>query len=156
MLPKTFLEEIQTEWRCNVCRHIAAFNIIQNLLDNFGKTLQDMEKDSSKACKEFICQAEEKLPKNHYYIVDVKMALSQLLGTELEGGLSVLSDEDLQLKISVCKQLLELIEKLCPAETRIRGLLLFELQGAVTERGRRIAANGEGPDALNVALIVFN
>lgn len=113
-----------------------------------------MEKGSSKACKEFISKVEEQLPKNHYYIVDVKMALSQLIGTETDGGLPAVPDEDLDLKILCCKQVLDLVEKLCPAEKRIRGLLLFELQGAITERGRRIATGGEGPDALNVALMV--
>lgn len=154
MLPKTFLEEIESEWRCSVCRHMATSNAIQNLLDNFGKTLQKMEKESSQACKEFISKAEERLPKNHYYIVDVKIALAQLIGTEQEGGLPAVSDEDLDLKIQSCKQVLGLIDKLCPVEKRIRGVLLFELQGAVTERGRRIATAGEGPDALNVALLV--
>lgn len=153
MLPKTFLEEIESEWRCNICRHIAASNVIQDLLNSFGKALQQIDKDSSKACKEFITKAEEKLPKNHYYIVDVKMALSQLLGTEVEPGLPALTEEELELKITICKQMLELTEKLCPAEKRIKGLLLFELQGAVTERGRRNATT-EGPNALNVALMV--
>lgn len=156
MLPKTFLEEIESEYRCNVCRHIATSNSIQDILVNIGKLLQNMEKESSKACKEFINKVEEQLPKHHYYIVDVKMALSQLIGTEQEGGLAAVSDEDLYLKIQMCKEVLDLIEKLCPAEKRIKGLLLFELQGAVTERGRRIAAGGEGPSALNVALVVFN
>lgn len=155
MLPRTFLEEVESEWRCNICRHLSSSNAIQDLLENLGKSLQKMEKGSSKACKEYIGKAEERLSKNHFYIADVKMALAQLIGTEVDGGLPVVSDEDLDLKIQCCQQILGLVEKLCPADKRIRGLLLFELQGAVTERGRRIATGGEGPEALNVALLVI-
>lgn len=83
------------------------------------------------------------------------MDIVQLIGTEIEGGLPAVTDEDLELKIQCCKQILELVEKLCPAEKRMRGLLLFELHGAVTERGRRIATGGEGPEALHAALMVM-
>lgn len=112
-----------------------------------------MPKGVSKACKDYIKEAEKYLPKTHYYITDVKLALIQQIGTEKEGGLLEVAQADLDLKLQCCRQILELVEKLTPSEKRVRGILLFELQAALTEKARRAVASGEGPDALNSALL---
>lgn len=172
MLPETFLSDsYDAQWKCNKCKVETSALTVNSLLEETGRKLQAMEKESSRACKAFISEAESKLHPNHYYITDVKLALAQLIGQEFEGGLPKVSDEDLELKATICKKLEEMIAILSPgtstvyknysrnnwyisAEKRVRGLLLFELHATVTEMGRRTASSGEGPEVLHAALIV--
>lgn len=116
LLPETFLNDsdIDSQWKCTKCQSTRPSYAIHGVLEEIGRKLEGMEKGSSKACKEFITASEEKLHPNHYYITDVKVALAQLIGQELEGGLPAISDEDLEMKARICKKLNDLIETLAP------------------------------------------
>lgn len=116
MLPDTFVSDSNNDppWRCNKCEWVQKENAVHGLLDDLGRNLESMEKGSSKACKNFIAQSEEKLHPNHYYVTDVKVALAQLIGQEFEGGLPAVSDDDIELKAKLCKKLTQLIETLAP------------------------------------------
>lgn len=119
-----------------------------------------MQKNSVQAAKIFISNAAKHVPGNHFYITDVKLAMSEMIGQEFRGGIADVSEEELLLKIKVCKELLSLAEILAPAENRIRGSLFFEIHSAIAELGQRRGSQGhEGPDylleSLTVKLIVF-
>ncbi|KAG5899225.1 hypothetical protein JTB14_034482 [Gonioctena quinquepunctata] len=152
LLPKTFIDNNTNEkgldWHCNICKTTLSSYSAQDLIDRIGKDLADMPKGDSRECKSFIRSYGELLHENHYYLTDVKVALSQMIGQE-EGGLPDVSDEDLELKAKINKDLIDLVKVLTPGETRLRGVLLFELQTAISEMGRR---KGE-PEMLYAALL---
>ncbi|XP_017777961.1 PREDICTED: protein msta [Nicrophorus vespilloides] len=159
-LPKTFkednLELSDKSWFCTTCNYEVGAGEVGGILQDCGTNLSGIRKGNSNACKVFISNSLKFLHPNHYYLTDVKFALSQLLGQEFHGGLPKISDEDLQLKIDICRQLTELANKIAPAENRIKGLLLFELHAAIMELGRRRGNSGteeSGPDYLYTKLI---
>ncbi|KAJ8915049.1 hypothetical protein NQ315_016024 [Exocentrus adspersus] len=141
LLPNTFIENNNNEkgcdWACTKCPNIFSAYAVQDLVERIGKDLADMPKGVSKDCKQFMKENEQFLHPNHFYLTDVKFALSQLIGQEKPGGLPGVSDEDLELKARLCQGLVNLFRILIPGESRVRGLLLFELHASMAEIGRR-------------------
>ncbi|XP_050299110.1 SET domain-containing protein SmydA-8-like isoform X2 [Anthonomus grandis grandis] len=141
LLPPTFLDQSRNgklqNWVCNKCALTSSSHHVQEILDRVGQDLHEMKKEDSGVAKEFLKNYAKYLHNNHYYLTDVRLALGQLLGHEDDRGLPALTDEDLELKARLCQMVSNLIKTLAPGESRIRGLLLFELHAAVAELGRR-------------------
>ncbi|XP_068617910.1 SET domain-containing protein SmydA-8 [Battus philenor] len=131
-------------WNCGSCKDAVSDAIIQQLLQDIGRELSVMPKGDADACERFIGHCSSYLHPSHHYMIDVSLALAQMIGQDNHLGLAAVSDDRLLLKTQLCKKLAELLETLAPAETRLRGSLLFELHAAVAETGRRRAAT-EGP-----------
>ncbi|XP_014230172.1 uncharacterized protein LOC106654698 [Trichogramma pretiosum] len=110
---------------------------LDDLLLEIGQKLHKLEKNSVEACRGFLKEHEPLLHRNHYYMVDVKMALAQLIGQEQGRGLGQISTDLLKEKIQLCDDLSELLLTLAPAEHRARGTILFELSAAYAEYARR-------------------
>lgn len=51
-------------------------------------------------------------PTNHYYICDVELTMTQAIGSPDPKNLQLISDEQLNMKISLCQKLLTLFEVL--------------------------------------------
>uniref|UniRef100_V5I9L0 Protein msta n=1 Tax=Anoplophora glabripennis TaxID=217634 RepID=V5I9L0_ANOGL len=147
LLPKTFIEKNNNEkgsdWTCTKCTNVFSAYSAQDLLERIGKDLSDMPKGVSQECKNFIKDYESLLHPNHFYLTDVRLALSQIIGQEGQGGLPAVSDEDLELKARLCQGLVNLFKTLIPGETRVRGLLMFELHASIAEIGRRKGDPGD-------------
>lgn len=107
------------------------------MLEHAGKDLAAMEKENEENCIKYIEHYSKWLSPNHFYITDVKIALSQIIGGGAVSGIQRVSDERLKLKAKTCKDLIGLIEKVAPNEARILGLIKFELHSAYAEIGRR-------------------
>ncbi|KAJ0174416.1 hypothetical protein K1T71_009524 [Dendrolimus kikuchii] len=129
-------------WVCNSCKDAVSDAIIQQLLQDIGKELSVMPKGDADCCERFINHCSSYLHPSHYYMTDVSLALAQMIGQEQ--GLAKVSDDRLLLKTQLCRKIADLLETLAPAETRLRGTLLFELHAAVAESGRRKALT-DGP-----------
>lgn len=52
------------------------------------------------------------LHENHFYMVDVALALAQLIGQEDDNGLAAVSDERLALKLEMSQKTLKVLDKL--------------------------------------------
>ncbi|XP_071876803.1 SET domain-containing protein SmydA-8 isoform X2 [Bombus fervidus] len=135
ILPKTFFEQEQ-DYICKICESIVPYVEIEKILENIGIYLSTMKKNDIIACKEFISRYESVLHLNHFYNIDVTIALAQLIGQQT-GGLAAVEKDLLIEKIGLCKKLDKLLKTLVPAENRIRGLILFELHAAHAELSKR-------------------
>ncbi|XP_072945034.1 SET domain-containing protein SmydA-8 isoform X2 [Epargyreus clarus] len=124
-------------WKCNNCGDSVSDAIIQQLLQDIGRELSIMPKEDPDACERFISHCSGYLHPSHYYMTDVSLALAQMIGQQNELGLAAVTEDRLLLKTQLCKKITDLLETLAPAETRLRGSLLFELHAAVAETGRR-------------------
>lgn len=154
LLPKTFIDNTTNDkgfdWYCDKCPSILSSYSVQDLLDRIGKDLSEMPKGDIRECKSFINTYEELLHPNHFYLIDVKLALLQLIGNVNDmNELKEIDDEDLELNLKLCQNLVALVRNLVPGEKRIRGLLLFKLHAAVAEAGRRKAS----PDIVYASLM---
>ncbi|XP_073961933.1 SET domain-containing protein SmydA-8-like [Choristoneura fumiferana] len=134
-------------WVCNSCKDAVSDAIIQQLLQDIGRELSIMPKGDPDACERFINHCSNYLHPRHYYLTDVSLALAQIIGQESELGLAAISDDRLLLKMQLCRSINDLLETLAPAETRLRGSLLFELHAAVAETGRRKSLT-DGPGVM--------
>lgn len=82
-------------------------------MEEIGIRLSQMKKEDVESCRIFIRDCGKVLHDNHYYITDVKVAVAQLIGQQ-NTGLPSISDDLLQEKISLCKQVSQLLKKLVP------------------------------------------
>jgi hypothetical protein len=141
-LIKTFSRSIATKSnfpfsnRCTNCANKVSFDNVNKFLDHAGRDLAAMEKENEANCIKFIEHYSKWFSPNHFYITDVKIALSQIIGAGVN-GIQRVTDDRLMLKAKSCKELIDLIEKVAPNEARILGLIKFELHSAYAEIGRR-------------------
>lgn len=162
LLPVTFLENHENEksadWICDKCKTSVSIYHIQDMLERIGRDLSELPKGDTNVCKEFLKTYQLLLHTNHFYLTDIKIVLAQLIGQENgKNNLTNLSDDDLNLKAQLCRQLNNLLINLIPSEKRIRGILLFELHAAIAEIGRRISmGDGGAPEQLHTSLLVNN
>ncbi|XP_011312778.1 protein msta, isoform A-like [Fopius arisanus] len=151
MLPPTFLvksTEKYPDYTCSICEEVIPWEAVDVKLEKIGIELSSMTKNNVDECRRFLSKYSRILHENHFYMVDVKLAMSQMIGQQ-SGGLPAVSDEMLNEKISLCKKLDQLFKILMPAEVRLRGLVLFEIHAAMAEFGRR-----QGPDQLRGMLML--
>lgn len=83
------------------------------ILENIGIELATMTKNSTEACRKFIKRYCKIIHENHFYMIDVKLALVQLIGQQ-SGGLSMVDDDILDEKITLCKTLNHLLCTIVP------------------------------------------
>ncbi|XP_050677182.1 SET domain-containing protein SmydA-8 [Leptidea sinapis] len=152
LLPETFLVPIlgitqcgdkkspndNRFWNCSVCEDAVSDGIIQRMLQDIARELTVTTQEGPDACERLISHCAGYLHPNHYYLADVSLALAQMIGQD---GLRTLSDDRLLLKAQLCRKYADLLETLAPAETRLRGSLLFELHAAIAESGHRKSSN---------------
>lgn len=125
------------DWVCNKCRGSVAAKEISTILDRAKVDNEAMQKNNEKHCNMYITHYSRWLGPNHHFIVDVKVSLSQIIGGESAEAIKKISDETLMNKIKLCQELIQLFEKICPAEARLIGATRFELHAALAEFGRR-------------------
>jgi hypothetical protein len=120
LLPEnSLLEEIDLEttiWRCGRCCVSEPASRVLSVLQRVGVALSSVQKGDPRACERFLKQFAPELHHNHYYLTDVRLALAQLYGQTSDLGLPGISDQDLAEKISLCRQVLTLVNSLVPCK----------------------------------------
>lgn len=120
MLPETFftnnenINDLNSKWYCLECKSDLYTHTIESTLQKIGQQLSELPKGSVDACKQFLKLNEPYLHNNHHYVVDIKLALVQLLGQKFTNGIPDITDEDLLIKIKYCRDLIDLTNKLIP------------------------------------------
>ncbi|XP_055531487.1 SET domain-containing protein SmydA-8 [Wyeomyia smithii] len=135
-----------SNWSCNKCKAAVEFKDICAILERAKMDLGAMEKTNEQHCNMYIKHYSRWLSANHHYIVEVKILLSQIIGSGTPEAIKHISDESLMNKMKLCQELIGLFEKICPAEARAIGTTRFELHAALAEFGRR------GVEASNPAV----
>lgn len=59
---------------------------------------------------------------NHYFFTDARHSLSQLYGRDEKYLLPSLTEDQLERKITICRQLMDVINVVEPGLTRLRGI----------------------------------
>lgn len=105
------------DYVCEKCKASVPVEEVEKNLEMIGIELAEMKKNDINTCQKFLRKYSKQLHGNHYYMIDVKMALSQIIGLE-DGGLPKVEDEILTEKISLCKKLDELLRTLVPGKKK--------------------------------------
>ena len=106
-----------------------------------------MPKEDAAACKQFIKKYDKVLAATHFYMIDVKMALSHMLSSE---NYEELSYNDLKLLFKTTEELKMVAETIAPAERRLLGLILYRLAKTKIEMARRDDDEGKFRSVLAV------
>ncbi|XP_063227189.1 SET domain-containing protein SmydA-8-like isoform X2 [Bacillus rossius redtenbacheri] len=130
-------------WSCTSCGGRLSPSDVQVIVDGVGRRLVNMQKGDPASCERFVAQCEGELHPNHYYLTDVRLALAQLYGQDHVDALRGTPEPELRGKARLCRDVLSLVERLAPAEGRVRGVLQFELHATLAEMARRAAGRGE-------------
>ncbi|KOC59662.1 Protein msta, isoform A, partial [Habropoda laboriosa] len=138
MLPETFLDQEQRDYKCRTCKSTVSYEEVEKMLEKIGIHLLSMKKNDLMASKEFLHSYVDTLHPFHFYNIDVIIAVCQLIGQQ-DGGLPGVKKNLLIEKVEICRKLVPLLKHLVPAENRIRGMILFELYAALAELSKRYA-----------------
>lgn len=134
------------DWKCNVCARLQPKTFVDAVTQSIGEELAMMEKGSVEACQAFIKKHSQNLHPNHYYLLDIKLALSQMIGQSATGQgheIFALSEKELLYKQKICMELLEVANRISPGISRLRGVILYELQATLSAYARRKFSSGE-------------
>ncbi|EAT46912.1 AAEL001936-PA [Aedes aegypti] len=131
---------------CNKCRGLVDGKEITNILDRARVDHEAMQKDNEQHCHKYIAHYGRWLGPNHHLLVDVKISLSQIMGGGDPNAIQKISDEDLMTKMKICQELIDVFQRVCPAEARVIGTTRFELHAALAEFARR------GVESMNSAV----
>nr|CAD7442405.1 unnamed protein product [Timema bartmani] len=124
-------------WRCKSCPHSIPGRQMAWGNDAVRQEMEAVNKRRSEALEEFLEKYGGALHSTNSHILEMKYVLARLYGNEEGRVLSDLSDEHLERKIDLCHELLEVADALSPGMSRMRGVLLFELQAAMVVNTRR-------------------
>lgn len=163
-----------TQWQCNMCMEKQDEAYVSSVITAIGEELVKLEKGSEETCKSFIIKHSQNLHPNHFYLMDVKLALCQMLGKGGPekngggaggggGGVEHAKEKELVLKQKLCMEILDVVNKISPGKrehkktffffralsqsftgiSRLRGVVLYELQSTLSIYARRKFNRGE-------------
>nr|XP_018907165.1 PREDICTED: protein msta-like [Bemisia tabaci]XP_018907166.1 PREDICTED: protein msta-like [Bemisia tabaci] len=118
------------DWQCTSCSKIFTAKQISLGNDALKKELQSLDKSSPSQLEHFLesyLTFDGVLHENNCHVLEAKYALCQIYGNML----SELSDDQLTNKINLCNDILEVANILEPGITKLRGVLLYDMQAAM-------------------------
>jgi len=140
------LLEVQADWRCVSCSKTQPAKFVNAVTQSIGEELVSLEKGSIEGCQSFIKKHSQNLHPNHYYLMDIKLALCQMIGQSAAGqGHEIfnLTEKELLYKQKIGMELLEVANIISPGISRLRGVILYELQATLACYARRKFSAGE-------------
>lgn len=176
-----------SSWECNACKKNEPASYVSAVIRSIGEELVRLERGSPEACQSFVKKHSQNLHPNHYYLMDVKLALSQMIGnagagqqqaaTNAAGELHEMHERDIVQKQKLCMEILNVANKISPGRqeffslnhefilflrlisgiSRLRGVVMYELQSTLSAYARRKYGNGEiSVDHLrNILKVIF-
>lgn len=117
--------------RCQKCSFSLAASFVMNLVTKLYEELDAIGGNDINQIEMFMRKYSKTLHCNHYIFLSAKHSLCQLLG-KVDGYLiNELSTDLLKRKEMYCRDLLDVINILEPGNSRLRGVLLYELHAPV-------------------------
>ncbi|XP_069699805.1 SET domain-containing protein SmydA-8-like isoform X2 [Periplaneta americana] len=124
-------------WKCDVCSHTIPGRQMSWGNDAIRQEITLLDKSKPENLEGFLEKYKDALHQKNWHMLEVKYALSQMYGNIPGYLLSELSSRQLERKINLCTELLEIADVLDPGASRIRGLLLYDLQAAMVVQAKR-------------------
>ncbi|XP_014250343.1 protein msta-like [Cimex lectularius] len=130
ILPQNSVDD-NSDWKCTQCPVILTGRHVADLMSRIAADVDaTLESPSVKKLQDFLLKLEKLVHKNHYHCFMLKHSLVQLLGREDGYTHDKMSNEDLQKKIDMCKDLLDVSSTLDVENTRVvlyNAVILLEL-----------------------------
>ncbi|CAH0401005.1 unnamed protein product [Chilo suppressalis] len=164
-LPEDPLDD-ETEWACNKCRIKIDNSQVNMLISQMGEEVDNVQMmgGSPIMLENLLCRLSTYLHPNHYHLYSIKHSLVQLYGRQP----GYTTQEILDKKIKMCRDLINITKKLDPGNARLslyNAVLQHELHSALVMKSQKANIDGtqvkdenlksllvEAKAALNVAL----
>ncbi|XP_063228985.1 SET domain-containing protein SmydA-8 [Bacillus rossius redtenbacheri] len=124
-------------WRCTACPHSVPGRRMAWGNDAMRQELDAVDRASPAGMEDFLGKYEGALHPGNYHVVELKYSLLLAYGNVDGYLLQDLSDEQLDRKLDLCHELLDIADLLRPGLSRLRGTLLYEMQAAMVLRAKR-------------------
>ncbi|KAK9885451.1 hypothetical protein WA026_010947 [Henosepilachna vigintioctopunctata] len=124
--------DYNTEWACNKCQIRLTNGEVSYLVNRIGEEVDNVQLSSPtvRELDALLTKMATFLHPNHYHCYAVKHSLIQLYGYQQGYMPSQITDETLNRKANMCRELLEVTKKLDPGNSRLplySGVILHEL-----------------------------
>lgn len=114
LIPQDPLDH-SSQWECSGCKKTEPSTYVSAVIRSIGEELVRLERGNPEACQSFVKKHSQNLHPNHYYLMDVKLALSQMIGGQGGGGeLHDLHEKDIVQKQKLCMEILNVANKISP------------------------------------------
>ncbi|XP_022900337.2 SET domain-containing protein SmydA-8 [Onthophagus taurus] len=126
----------ESSWSCNnksqKCPgYTVTSKSMKLLINRIQSEIDEIDCNDVKKMEYLLEKYRNVLHPNHYLCLSLKLSLSQLYG-KINGFLiHELTDELLERKIEICREILKIFDVLEPGYTRIRGVTLYELHAPI-------------------------
>jgi len=127
LLPKNPLD-VDSNWKCDNCDNEQRASGIKAGNTTIVNEMKELKRHDLNSLINFLNKYENLLGSSNHHIVEIKYAIMMMLGNNDNYSLETLSQQQLELKETFCKQLLDIADKIEPGCTKIRGQILLELQ----------------------------
>ncbi|KAK4880094.1 hypothetical protein RN001_008240 [Aquatica leii] len=127
-------------WKCNECKHVVTNKKVTVMLRVLGSRLNSFNTadiDVNEILEFVNNKLINYLPRINQMSVELKYKLVWILGYDPKYLWNDLSTDLLNEKEKICRELLNLLETLRAGRSKMRGLLLYELQCCLREKQRR-------------------
>ncbi|XP_049855223.1 SET domain-containing protein SmydA-8 [Schistocerca gregaria] len=124
-------------WKCESCGHSIPGRQIAWGNDAIRQEIDALHKTRPDPLEDFLDKYSGALHPKNGHVLEVKYALSQMYGNSPGYSLADLTDEQVNRKVELCNELLEVADVLEPGMSRLRGILLYELQAAMVVQAKR-------------------
>lgn len=136
-------DEEEDDWVCGSCGAVRSAASIGELIDDIGKELVHLKRGSIEACEDFLAKHQTVLHPHHFYMLEVKLAMCQMVGHIKDQTLLELPEDVVSMKETMCLDLLKIVDCIAPGMTRLRGMILYEMQAVMAARSRRLCLSNE-------------
>ncbi|XP_045451453.1 SET domain-containing protein SmydA-8 [Melitaea cinxia] len=141
-LPEDPLDE-ETEWACSKCSIKVNNSQINMLISQMGEEVENVQMmgGSVNMLENILCRLSTFLHPNHYHLYSIKHSLIQLYGRQP----SYMSEEILDKKIKMCRDLIIITKTLDPGNARLSlysAVLYHELHSALLLKSKKAKSDG--------------
>ncbi|XP_071438731.1 uncharacterized protein [Hetaerina americana] len=141
------------------CGYTISFDQAMEILEPIGQKLSSLEPENLGATQHFIrLYSGIVLHRNHHYMTEARLGLMKALKQRMpvfeEYPQSKESPEAKLLELT-CHELLDVVEKMCPGMTEMRGILLYELNSKyitrlLDKKGKALYSQNISEKRLNI------
>ncbi|KAL3280630.1 hypothetical protein HHI36_003867 [Cryptolaemus montrouzieri] len=137
VIPK-HLFNLKSDWICEDCHVEVKREEVANLMLTLGSVLSSFDGENIEVMLKFLSGKLRKLVTvNHEMVVELKYKIVWIIGHQTQYKWNDIDDNLLNLKKSICEELLDLLRILRLGECKLKGLLLYELYLCLKEGMRR-------------------
>jgi len=106
----------EKEWACITCKETYLVGYVSSIVNKIGKDMDALHEKFGDiaAIEEFVKKSSKSLSPNHFYLLEMKVELAQLIGRTPDEPLLQLAPRKLLRKIQLCEELLIVFNKICP------------------------------------------